>query len=201
MSFCHTRSTNRGQSRTASCFRHRVNEISSANMKAQTQKDVLVELEAEGAAFTLSMLTSSRPFLQREVERVVPALHVGGEDALGVVGGRDDLLHVVGDEAGVGRGLVLLAGLPVPDDLDAVPAELGSLGGRERVFAFLDAGMNGGTPHRFALGQEENAAAVDGLAIEGDSAPNGRAFAAAAGEQAASQQGQPERGQIPSWPK
>src|SRR5262249_58238280 len=86
---------------------------------------------------------------------------------VGVVDGRDDLLHVVGYEAGVVRLRLLLPGLPVPDDFDAVSAQLRPLGGWQVVLALRQRRLNGRSAGRFALGQEENATAGDRPAVEG----------------------------------
>jgi hypothetical protein len=81
----------------------------------------------------------------------------------------------------------------MPDDLNTVPAEFWSLGGRQAVFALREDCMNGGTASRLAIGQEKNTAAVDGAIPEGDVTLNAGAFAIAAEKQTASYQSQPEQ--------
>ena len=136
-------------------------------------------------------------FLQVKIEPVVSALNLRREGGLGVVDGRNDLLHVVGDETGFG-GCRVPAGLPVPDDGDAVPAELRTLGSRQRVFALFDGALDGGTACWFALGQEENAAAVDRLSLEGYAARDSGALACAAAEQTGHEKGE-NREKVTRW--
>src|SRR5258708_6521988 len=126
-------------------------------------------------------LCSSGLLPQGEVERVVPRLQVHEKRGLGVVRGRQSLHVIVGGEAGITRLAFFLArGRLVPDDFDAMlaGAEARPFGHGQGVLSALDRGMSTGTFRRLSVGQEENAAAVDGLSIEGDTAMDIDALAA-----------------------